>query len=99
MFGTIEFDNPTIAGKAVDPELRLVGAKGMIVDAGLCSKMCSVLDDGGTIYVSRQGRFEALPGVVASQIAQGVVSLLLLEKKTKEVKVYSGSGQPTKVEG
>lgn len=99
VFGTIEFDQPGLASTSVDPELRVIGAKGLIVDAGLCTKMCSVLDDAGNLYVSKQGPFEQVSGVRASRIAQGVISLLLLDKKTKDVSVFSGSGQATKVEG
>ncbi len=97
VFGTIDFES--LEKPPCDPQLRMVGAKGLIIDAGACTKMCSVLDDEGNLYVSKSSAFQQVPNISADQIGQGVVSLVYLEKKTKAVKIYSGSGQPTLVEG
>jgi len=101
LFGTIEFDHPKQDELiATDPHLHKVGAKGYIVDGAVGSKMSSLLDNEGNVYVLfRSEFFEHVPNISAVAIAQGILSLAYLDRVTKTVKMYSGTGLPSAVEG
>jgi alpha-tubulin suppressor-like RCC1 family protein len=54
--------------------------KGPITNCGTGVKMCSLLDGAGNVYVSQQGVFQCVLHIKAAQIAQGILSLIYLEK-------------------